>query len=303
MRIFSTIETYQSADPVVLSIGNFDGLHRGHQFLIQKNLELASQLKARTVVLTFYPHPLQVLKPELHFVSLSNQVEQALSLEQFGVDDWISEPFSESVREEQPEAFWHRLMQFIPIKGIVVGPDFRFGKDRSGDVTLLQNFCFKSQVKLFIPEPYVFKGQRVSSTLIRQLLLKGEVVSANDFLGRAYSIKGNVISGFKRGRQLGFPTANINSEQALNLKPGVYNSMVSIRGEKKKAATNVGYHPTVGDEMEIQIESHILDFDEYIYGEELRVEFLEFIRPEVKFSSLELLKEQIHKDIQRVRQS
>lgn len=301
MRIFNKISAYEKMAKVVLSIGNFDGLHRGHQYLLQKNLDLAAKTGARPAVLSFHPHPMQVFKPE-SFCALSSADDQELMLEQLGIEDWVIEPFSPAVQKEKAEDFLSRLFEAIPICGIVVGPDFRFGSDRRGDVDLLRSFGAKQGIEIVIPEPYVYQGQRVSSTLIRKLLQQGEVEAANDLLGRSYSIRGKVIAGFHRGHLIGFPTANISSPAAKNLRRGVYRSYVSVFGKKWLAATNVGLHPTFGEEAEIKIEAHLLDFSENLYGEDIRIEFTHFVRPEMKFAGAEFLKEQIAKDIQIVRE-
>ncbi len=303
MRLFSSIESYKSEQPVVLSIGNFDGLHRGHQYLLQKNMELASKNGARSVVLTFNPHPMQLIKGDQFIAPLYGAQEQGRGLEKLGIDDWIQEPFTQKVLKESPISFWNRLIDNMNLSGLVVGPDFRFGQNRAGDTKVLAELAEKTQVILLLPEAYVYRGQRVSSTLIRQLLLRGDVESASDFLGRPYSLIGKVITGHRRGRQIGFPTANILTPQALNLKTGVYRTDVIVSGVKMRSATNIGFHPTVEEVKEVQVETHILDFDTNIYGEEIQIEFLKFIRPEMRFSSVEALKMQIAKDVQVVRES
>jgi riboflavin kinase/FMN adenylyltransferase len=300
MRTFSKIETYVGGGPVVVSIGNFDGLHRGHQYLLQTNMDLATKKGARSLVLSFNPHPMQVLKP-LEFSPLSDRQDQEQQLEQIGIDDWIIEPFSDRVKGEAPESFIDRLLAVMPLAAIVVGPDFHFGKDRQGDVNFLRQMGQKHHFEVVIPEAYLYHGQRVSSTKIRQLLRRGEVEVVADWLGRFFSIRGTVESGFHRGQKIGFPTANIVTPSAKNLRQGVYGTFVYVRGERWRGATNVGLHPTFGEDTEIKVETHILDFNENLYGEEIRVEFLRFLRPEMKFGSVEALITQIKKDIELVR--
>lgn len=302
MRIFSTIETYVGAEPVVLSIGNFDGLHRGHQYLLQKNLELASKKGARSVVLSFSPHSKQIFHPTT-FCALSDYSDQERGFEQLGVDDWIIEPFTEQMRLEPPEVFLNRLLGHVPVCAIVVGPDFHFGKNRIGNVNLLGVVGASRGFEVLLPEPYFFGGQRVSSTQVRLMLSQGDVEAAADLLGRPYSIKGKVISGFHRGHQLGFPTANIVSSLARNLHRGVYKTLVYRAGRRWDGVTNVGFHPTFGEEPELKIETHILDFYENIYGEEIRIDFVRFLRGEMKFPSAEALVDQIKKDIQNARET
>lgn len=303
MKIFNEISNYQGVQPVVLSIGNFDGLHLGHQYLLQKNIDLATQLGAKSAVLSFYPHPLQVLKPNEIRYPLSGSAEQELGLENIGIDEWIREPFTQKMKEESPQAFVERLVRSVPLAAIVVGPDFRFGKNREGDVQALSSMAQALGFQVVLPEPYFYQGQRVSSSLIRQSLQKGEVKQANAFLGRPYSIHGKVISGFRRGRGIGFPTANIKSLPAHNLRRGVYSTIVYIQGNRWKAATNIGLHPTFEEANELQVETHLLDFSENIYGEDIKIEFVQFLRPEMKFKDAEELKTQISKDIQFVRES
>lgn len=288
--------------PVVLSIGNFDGLHRGHQYLLEKNMELAAAKKGRSMVLSFLPHPMQVIRPE-SFCSLSSLRDQELGLEQLGIDDWIMEPFTESLREESSEDFFERLRASVNLCAIVVGPDFHFGKDRSGDVNFLRQMGALHRIEIVTPEDFTYQGARVSSSKVRHLLRRGEVDTAMALLGRPYALRGIVVTGFHRGRKIGFPTANILSAQAANLRLGVYRTFVYVRGEKWKAVTNVGRHPTFGEDADIQVESHLLDFNESLYGAEIKIEFMEFLRPEIKFSDIEALISQIQKDVQLVRQT
>jgi riboflavin kinase/FMN adenylyltransferase len=300
MRIFKKIETYEGAGPIVLSIGNFDGLHRGHQYLLQKNLDLAAKLKASSAVLSFMPHPMQVLRPEI-FCALSSPRDQEQGFEQIGIDDWVIEPFTDRVRAESADSFFSRLRDYLPIIAIVVGPDFQFGKDRQGDVKFLQEMGRRHAIDIVLPEAFVCKAQRVSSSRIRQALNQGDVENAMDLLGRPYSLSGIVVAGFQRGQKIGFPTANLLNPSAKNLRRGVYSTLIYFRGTKRMAATNVGLHPTFGEDSEINVESHLLDFNENLYGEEIRVEFLRFIRPEIKFPDVAALMTQIAKDIQIVR--
>ncbi|MEY4615925.1 MAG: putative riboflavin kinase/FMN adenylyltransferase [Pseudomonadota bacterium] len=301
MRIFQRIESYLNEGPVVLSIGNFDGLHRGHQYLLQKNLDLATKKVARSVVLSFSPHPMQLLKPD-SFISLGTVSDQEMLLEQMGIDHWIIEPFSQATKDETADAFFARILKYIPVCGIVVGPDFQFGKNRQGDVNFLKALGVSKGIEVLIPDAYLYHGQRVSSTQIRQLLQQGNVEMASDLLGRPFSVHGRVVSGFRRGHQIGFPTANITSSSARNLRRGVYVTVVSAFGKKWKAATNVGLHPTFGEEVELKIESHLLDFNQNLYGEEIQIEFHRFLRPENKFGGVDELVSQIQKDIKEVRE-
>lgn len=288
--------------PVVLSIGNFDGLHLGHQYLLQKNIDLASHLKAKSGVLSFYPHPLQILRPNEIRYPLSNSTEQELGLENLGMDEWIREPFTQKIKEESPQAFMERLIHSVPVAAIVVGPDFRFGKNREGNVQSLAAMAAALHFQVVLPDAYLYQGQRVSSSLIRQSLQKGEMEQANDFLGRPFALCGKVISGFRRGRGVGFPTANIKSFPAHNLRRGVYSTVTSVQGQRWKSATNIGLHPTFEEASELQVETHLLDFSENIYGENIKIEFMQFLRPEIKFKDVETLKNQIHQDIQLVRE-
>jgi riboflavin kinase/FMN adenylyltransferase len=302
MRIFRRIENYEEAGSVVLSIGNFDGLHRGHQYLLQKNMDLATKKGSRTVVLSFLPHPMQVLKPEL-FCPLSTLREQEANLERLGIDDWVVEPFDSNLQEESARHFLDRLFGKIPIAAIVVGPDFQFGKGRHGTVALLKEVCEARGIEVVLPPAFLVSGQRVSSSQIRQLLGRGDVFRAGDLLGRPFTVWGVVTTGFHRGHKLGFPTANISCLTAKNLKRGVYMTLVTYRGQVWKGATNVGLHPTFGEDKELKVETHLLDFSENLYGEEIRLEFVRFLRPETKFASVEALQAQIKEDVEIVRKT
>jgi len=303
MKIYNEIKNYTGTQPVVLSIGNFDGLHLGHQYLLQKNIDLALKLGARSALLSFNPHPLRVLKPDLLRYPLSLPDEQEIELENIGIEDWIREPFTQKMREEPPQNFIERLARSIPLKAVVVGPDFCFGKNREGDVNMLQALASQLNFQLLIPESYLYQGQRVSSSLIRKALLNGEVEQAKTFLGKPYTISGEVITGFRRGRTIGFPTANIKTLGAHNLRRGVYSTIAYVGSKRWKAATNIGLHPTFEESKELQVEVHILDFSENIYGEKLKVEFVRFLRPEIKFTDIGSLKSQISKDVQVVRET
>jgi len=303
MTIYNEIKYYSGTQPVVLSIGNFDGLHLGHQYLLQKNIDFAAKLGARAALLSFDPHPLKVIRPEELRYPLSLLEEQEIGLENMGMDEWIREPFTQKMREEKAQEFIERLVRYLPLKAVVVGADFRFGKNREGDITRLQSLASQFNFQVLTPETFLYQGQRVSSSLIRRFLLSGEIPQANAFLGRPYSVSGKVISGFRRGRTIGFPTANIKTVLAHNLQRGVYNTRAYIRGTRWKAATNIGLHPTFEESNELQVEVHLLDFSENIYGEELKIEFINFLRPEIKFKDVDSLKTQITKDVLLVRES
>lgn len=289
-----------------VAIGNFDGLHLGHQALLSAMLEKAHTEKLHPTVLTFYPHPVEVLKPHKKLERLTTTSEKLELLEKFGVEQVLVAHFDEALSHLSPEVFFEQyLIEGLRAKSLHVGFNFLFGKDRSGDIRTLRNLCEKHGIFLKVEEQVNSQGERVSSSGIRKLLAEGNVAKAAQHLGRPYSITGQVVRGDQRGRKIGFPTANLRCplDKAVPAN-GVYFTRVLWQQEELQAVTNVGVRPTftVGEKAPI-IEVHILDFDSDIYEEFLSVEFLGRIRAEKKFSGMVELKSQIEQDIAVARKS
>ncbi|MFN3739645.1 MAG: bifunctional riboflavin kinase/FAD synthetase [Thermodesulfovibrionales bacterium] len=296
----------------VLTIGNFDGVHIGHQKIIKEVVSSAKRLKGTPVVMTFDPHPLRYLQPEKEFYLLTLCDEKAKIIEKLGVQILLCVKFDQSFASLEPEEFIKKiLVDKLAIKEIIIGKDYRFGKAKKGDVNLLKREGKKYGFKVEVVNPVKIKGEIVSSSIIRSLIKKGEIKKVIDFLGRPYSIEGTVVRGTGRGSTiLGFPTANILSGAELIPKEGVYVVKVEIEepfvGKKKKedrlfnGVMNIGTNPTFGNQ-DLSLEVHILDFNEDILHKFIKVYFIERLRNEKKFASPDALKRAIKKDIEKAR--
>jgi riboflavin kinase/FMN adenylyltransferase len=296
-------EPYHNA---VITVGNFDGVHIGHQALFHEVIEKAEDIGGVSVAMTFEPHPLRVLTQNGHppLITLYEQKIELIS--RSGIDVLICLPFTRSFAAVTAGEFLEDiLVKRIGVKAIIVGGDYSFGKNREGNLDFLRQnskrLGFELIVAHWIQSPSNGSG-RISSTGIRQLVTEGKVADAQKMLGRHYQIRGTVMTGRNRGgKLLGFPTANIKLQDELSPKTGVYAVSVEYKGNKYKGVANIGYSPTFGDHI-YTVEVHILDFKENIYGETIRVNFIEKLRDEKKFSGISELSEQISKDILKARE-
>ncbi len=284
----------------VVTIGNFDGVHRGHRELITEAAKIAKKFSGSLVVMTFDPHPLQVLAPQKgvkRIFSVEDQIEQ---MQKLGVDVLVVESFNRALAEMTPEEFIdEKIKKIFSPKALVVGYDFNFGKNRQGTPEYLKEKSKLFNFEVIIVPAFKVGGTIVSSTEVRKRIESGDIVSANDFLGRSFYLQGNVIHGDGRGRGLGIPTANLQYESEIFPKTGVYVSRTHIGGKKVFSVTNVGNNPTFTEAIspKPKVETLILDFAEDIYDQHLRVEFLAYLRGEKKFAGVDELKAQIQKDI------
>jgi len=289
-----------------VAIGNFDGVHLGHQALLASMLATARAEKLRPTILTFYPHPVEVLKPHKKLERLTTTAEKLELLEKQGVEQVLVARFDESLSHLPPDLFFERfLKEGLRARSIHVGFNFVFGKDRKGDTHTLAELSQKEGIFLKVEEQVNAEGERVSSSGIRKFLAEGRVEKAAQHLGRPYTVTGQVIRGDQRGRTIGFPTANLRCPQDKALPAnGVYFTRVQWQQEELCAVTNVGVRPTftVGEKAPV-IEVHLLDFEADIYDEFLSVHFLGRIREEKKFSGIDELKSQISKDIEVARKA
>jgi len=286
-----------------LCIGNFDGVHRGHQLLIDALLSLSREapIPLKTIAINFNPHPKYFLNPDIKLTLLSSQKQKEQLLLKYGIDTVDTLDFNQNLSELTAEEFFHEyLLKRHDPKIIVIGNNFFFGKNKSGDSKLLKELCLKNNILLHIQETLSLEGQIISSSVIRGLIEKqGNVSKATQLLGRNYSISDIVKHGNKRGRTIGFPTANLypgNNASYLIPKKGVYITISSIGNSMHPSMTNVGFKPTVSKKNELVIESHLLNFDGDLYGKTMTVEFRDRIRDEITFSSIEQLKQQLQKD-------
>jgi len=299
MKIYHHIDEFSPVKNAVVTIGTFDGVHLGHRKIISRIKELAKASGGETVMLTFFPHPRMILHPEDESIKLINTInEKAELLEQLGIDHLIITPFSRDFSNQTAEDYIRDvLVNKIGTKKIVIGYDHRFGKDRLGGLADLQRLgpVYGFDV-IEIPEQDIH-DVAVSSTRIRQALLKGEIDLANEFLGYPFFITGKVTRGDQIGRQIGYPTANILIEEKYKLIPadGIFSAKIYIDGSVYKGMAYIGSRPTING-MFRNIEVNIFDFDAEIYGHQIKMEFYHFVRGDIKFSSLDELKIQLAND-------
>ena len=273
-----------------VALGSFDGLHSGHLSLVKKTVQVAKEKNGKSMVFTYKNHPKTLVKPESAPKLIMDLETKLKYLEEENVDIVVLRSFTKEFMSVSAEDFIKLLCVDYNVKGIIVGFNFRFGYKNLGDVKLLEDLQGKYGYKLYVMEPYTYNGDVISSTRIRKSILEGDVKEASKMLSKPYLIKGKVIHGKKLGRTIGFPTANLEFDSKIIIPDkGEYNN------KTYKGITSVGYNPTVNGQQ-LTIETYILDFDDTIYGQELKVYFIERIREEIKFNSLDELVEQIKKD-------
>ena len=306
MKLIDNIESITKPfDNAVITIGNFDGVHIGHQALFHEVIEKADAINGTSVAMTFNPHPVRVLKQNGHPTLITvNELKTEL-IEKTGIDVLICVPFTLDFASISATDFVRDLLvKRIGMKAIVVGKDYTFGKNREGNLEFLKRcakeYGFEVIVANWIPISNNTQG-RISSTKIRELVTDGKIAEAQQLLGRYYQIRGTIMTGRNRGgRLLGFPTANIKLHDELCPKTGVYAVTVECMESKYMGVANIGYSPTFEDKI-FTVEVHILDFNENIYDRNIRVNFVSRIRDELKFADINELSQQIKKDIDKAR--
>ena len=283
-----------------LAIGNFDGIHLGHKAIISKLVKDAKENKKPSAILSFNPHPRQFFDREFDKYQIISENNKIKILEDLGIDNFISLTFDKTIANLTPKEFIEKIIiKKMKVHKLMIGYDFRFGKDRKGDTLLLQDYSAIHGFSLEIINPIKTKDTKevFSSTSIRKAINSGDFKKANYLLGYNWSMEGIVIEGHKRARQINFPTANMLPHQQIFPSKGVY-VIHALLGEKKyNGIANFGERPTV-DGKELLLETHLFDFKQDIYGKQLTVQFLTFIRKEKKFDSFALLAEQIKRDKQ-----
>ena len=289
----------------VITIGNFDGIHIGHQALFHEVIEKADTIGGTSIVMTFDPHPVRVLKQNGHLPLITLNEQKIELIENSGIDVLICIQFNKAFAAISAKEFVEDLLlKCIGMKAIVVGKDYTFGRNREGNLELLQTFADNLEFEVIVADwVQTSKGlpDRISSTRTRELVMAGEVADAKKLLGRYYQIRGVVTTGRNRGgKLLGFPTANITLHDELCPKNGVYAVTVDCMEKKYQGVANIGYSPTFDDGL-FSVEVHILDFNENIYGKKIRVNFVQRIRDEIKFSDITELSDAIRKDIEKAR--
>lgn len=279
-----------------VALGNFDGVHRGHQALIERTVEEAKVLNAPVVVLTFEPHPRRFFVPDTGPFRLTLPPARLRLLEQYGVQAVLAQRFDQPFADLSPDAFIDDvLLKGLGARHVVCGYDFTFGARRGGNVEMLREKGRQKGFGVTVLDPVMHEGEIYSSTRIREALRAGWVSEAADLLGHSWEIEGAVELGDQRGRTIGFPTANVALGEHLRPRFGVYAVRVLVDGEWRNAVANLGRRPTFG-KLQENFEVHLFDFSGDLYGKVLRVALIEFIRPEMKFAGLDQLKAQIAAD-------
>ncbi|MEJ5964255.1 bifunctional riboflavin kinase/FAD synthetase [Pedobacter immunditicola] len=299
MKIYHHLSEFNKLDNAVVTIGTFDGVHFGHQKIVKRLCELAKTTGGESVILTFFPHPRLILDPENQDLKMINTINQkAEILAGLGVDHLIITPFTRDFSNLSAKEYIEGvLVNALGTKYIIVGYDHRFGKDRKGGLPELEEYSKLYGYQIELIQEQDVNDVAVSSTKIRHALLKGDVALAAEYLGYHFSVEGRVVKGDKIGRTIGYPTANIFVEETYKLIPsdGIYAVTVTMAQETYKGMAYIGQRPTING-MTRNIEVNIFDFNEEIYGQTIKMTFLEFLRHDVKFTGLEALKDQLQKD-------
>lgn len=287
--------------PTVMTIGVFDGVHRGHQHLIGSAVRRARELGAQSAVLTFDPHPDHVLHPDRKQRYLCSFERRAELIEQLGVDVLVVLPFTEATKSLSAQEFIAHICGALQLRELHVGHDFALGRKREGNVTRLAELGQEFGYGVYEVDALIVDGSPVSSSRIRAALSEGDVATAAMLLGHPFGVDGPVVRGDQRGRTIGFPTANIGVNE-LQMLPadGVYVCRAHVQGQRYGAVTNVGVRPTF-DGVRRTVEAHLLDFNDDIYGETVKLEFLHRLRGEQKFNGIGELVAQITRDAEAAR--
>ena len=296
MKIFRELADIKPDRPTVTCLGNFDGVHVGHQELIRRTVAIAKSDGLAAAVFTFSNHPRNLFSEE-KVKNILYPKDKAAIMEAMGIDYMFDVPFTMDICTMPAVDFIDRLLvETFRAKEVVCGFDYTFGYRAEGDAALLASEGLKREMGIHVVEPIREDGEVISSTLIREAIAAGDMERAAAFLGRDYSIEGTVIRGNKLGRTIGFPTCNMWVDETMVTPPnGVYITRCLYDGTVYPSITNVGNKPTVGD-YGVDIETHIFDFDKEIYDETIRVSFLKKIRDEMKFESLEALQQEIDRN-------
>jgi riboflavin kinase/FMN adenylyltransferase len=299
MKIFRDINEIKFDKRTVLTLGTFDGIHLGHQQIIRKVVECSEEFHLRNIVITFHPHPRKVINPELQIKLLTTSEEQIEILEKLGVQNLFVINFTKEFSELTPDEFIKNyLVEKIGLSRIVIGYDHHFGKGRGGDVNFLIASGKQYGFEILQIPPFIIDNEPVSSTKIRNELESGNINKVNRMLGRTYSFSGVVVEGDKRGRKLGYPTANISLSDEDKLLPqlGIYAVLVNIDGTEHKGLLSIGKRPTFYDDGKVIPEVYIYDFNNDIYGKEIKINLVEKLRGEEKFNTAEELIRQMDID-------
>ena len=297
MEIEQELASIAPKGETLLTIGVFDGVHAGHRYLLEKLQQRAAEKNLLSGVVTFNPHPQSVLHPNNQLLWLSDVEDRIRSLKELGINIVTVLTFTPKVAQLSAKEFMSLVKKQLRMRGIMVGPDFALGRGGEGNINLLHALGREMKFSVEVIPPFTIDGEVVSSTLIRQALVQGDMRKVERLMGRHFYLRGKVTTSDKRGRVLGFPTANldIKPQQALPGN-GIYATITQVDGKRFPSATNIGIRPTFG-EGERMVETHLLNYKGDLYSREIRVEFVQKLRDEQRFPSPEELKAQIKKDI------
>lgn len=297
LKVFRNFSDYPSQKPLALSLGMFDGVHLGHKCIIDELKKVGSAHHLETAILTFWPHPRFVFNPNEDLKLLNTLDEKTLLMEKYGINNLFLKEFDDEFRNLTGEEFVRQiLIDKLNVKYLIIGYDHSFGKNKSGNFELLQKLSKELNFEVEQMEAINIHENNISSTKIRNALLVGNILEANEMLGYSYSVSGIVVHGKKLGRTIGYPTANIETENLKLLpKKGAYIVEVLIKNQQYKGMLSVGTNPTVNGEK-LTVEVYILDFEGDIYDEEITVKFRDFLHEEIKFEGLEKLIERLDED-------
>ena len=303
MIIFEELDEIRDMEPAAVALGNFDGVHLGHQKLISKAVECAKQRELKSAVFTFSNHPRDLLPKAKKVKSILYKNEKAEIIESLGVDYLINIPFTKEIMNMDPVSFIEEiLLNRLHMKAAFCGFNYRFGKEAAGNPRVLENIGIDRGFTVYEMPAYRIKGNVVSSSLIRTMIASGQVERCKTYMGRNYEIGGEVVVGNRLGRKLGFPTSNLVIDPDMVTPPnGVYVTYCDYNGVRYPSVTNVGNKPTIGRYGK-NVETHIFDFDRELYGKKIIVEFLKKTRDEVRFDDVKELSEQIVRDCREAKE-
>lgn len=297
MKIFNSLEVVNNIEPTVIALGNFDGVHRGHQEIINRTVKSAEAAGLKSAVFTFSNHTRTLLEKVPTVKNINYPEEKAAIMEEMGVDYLFNIPFTPEILNMSPERFIDELLiDKFKIREAYCGFNYHFGHKAAGNPEILMREGMKKGFGIHVQEPFMIDDIVVSSTYIRQLIEEGRMEECAKFMGRLYSIGGEVVVGNKLGRTIGFPTSNIMIDETMaSPSNGVYITYCTYNGVKYPSVTNVGVKPTIGTYNK-NVETHIFNFNKELYGKDIKVEFIKKTRPEMKFGSVEELSSQIKND-------
>lgn len=297
MKIYNSMDEIFNMEPTVVALGNFDGVHKGHQELISTTVKMSKELGIKSAIFTFSNHPKNLLTGNFSVKNILYPEDKANIIERLGIDYLFSIPFTASIMNMSPQEFIEKLlMDKMNCRAVVTGYNYRFGHEAKGTPLFLKKIGEEKGFGVSVIDPVTVEGEVVSSSLIRQLISEGDMDRCFNLLGRFYSIGGTVVVGNKIGRTIGFPTSNILIDESMVTPAhGVYITYCKYNGEVYPSITNVGLKPTIGDNKKT-VETHIFNFNKELYGKKIRVEFVKKTRSEIKFSGVEELSKQIMRD-------